>query len=98
MVGVIVAVLSGLFLVHFVWFVAGFAGLIFWVWLVGRICTRAGFSGWWGFAGLVPPLFVILVWMLAFAEWPRTAPVEILPPRHGYNNRPGYDRRGPGYR
>jgi hypothetical protein len=38
---------------------------------VSRICKRAGFSPWLGLATLVPAANVLLLWYLAFAEWPR---------------------------
>ncbi len=41
-----------------------------------RILTRAGFSGWWILLFLVlPPIgSLVIVLMLAFAEWPARAP------------------------
>lgn len=35
-----------------------------------KICTRAGFSGWWCLVFVVPGLNLIALFYLAFAEWP----------------------------
>ena len=34
------------------------------------ICTKAGFPGWYSLAVLLPVLNVVLLFYLAFAEWP----------------------------
>ncbi|MFN0195359.1 MAG: hypothetical protein ACKVT0_01330 [Planctomycetaceae bacterium] len=34
------------------------------------ICSKAGFPGWIGLGVLVPVLNVVLLFFLAFAEWP----------------------------
>lgn len=34
------------------------------------ICTKAGFSGWWSLAMLVPGGSVILLYFLGFSKWP----------------------------
>ena len=36
-----------------------------------RICTRAGFSGWWSLLVVVPLLNLIMLWVFAYAKWPR---------------------------
>lgn len=35
-----------------------------------KVCTRAGFQGWLGFAFLFPVLNVFLLFYLAEAKWP----------------------------
>ena len=57
-----------------------FSGLaVFWI-VIGvplwRILTRAGFSGWWILLFLVlPPIgSVVIMLILAFAQWPARAP------------------------
>lgn len=35
-----------------------------------RICARAGFSGWLGILAIVPIANLILLYFLAFADWP----------------------------
>ena len=35
-----------------------------------RICQKAGFSSWLGVAAAIPGLNLLLLWLLAFAEWP----------------------------
>lgn len=60
-------------------------GLLLALWLQWRILNRAGFSGWWAFSMLFPPLWIIGVWLFAFARWPmeEMATIEIIPPRRG---------------
>jgi uncharacterized protein (DUF983 family) len=41
------------------------------VWPVSRICAKAGYSPWLGFAVIIPGANIILLWFLALAEWPR---------------------------
>jgi hypothetical protein len=57
--------------------------LALWFWGSVRICRKAGFSGWWSLSVLFPPLWVVLIWAMAFAEWPKSPAVEILPPQSG---------------
>jgi uncharacterized membrane protein YhaH (DUF805 family) len=54
---------------------------LLWLWILARICRKAGFSGWWALTTLFPPLFALMIWVLAFADWPLGARVEIMPPR-----------------
>ncbi len=37
---------------------------------VWRICTKAGYSGWLSLLVLVPIANLVLLYFLAFAEWP----------------------------
>ena len=37
---------------------------------VVRIVRKAGYSGWWALVALVAPLFVVGLWVFAFADWP----------------------------
>jgi len=39
-------------------------------WPAGRICRRIGFSPWLGLIAVIPILNVILLWFVAFSEWP----------------------------
>jgi uncharacterized membrane protein YhaH (DUF805 family) len=55
--------------------------LLVWLWMLARICRKAGFSGWWALSTLFPPLFAAMIWLLAFTDWPGRPRVEILPPR-----------------
>ncbi len=46
---------------------------------VWRICTKAGYSGWLSLLILVPIVNLVLLYFLAFAEWPlerRDSPVQ----------------------
>jgi len=35
-----------------------------------RICSKAGFSGWIGLVALVPIANILLLYFLAFSQWP----------------------------
>lgn len=35
-----------------------------------RICTKAGYTGWLGVLAVVPLANLILLYFLAFADWP----------------------------
>lgn len=35
-----------------------------------RICAKAGYPGWFGLAALIPILNILLLFFLAFADWP----------------------------
>ncbi|HED66221.1 MAG TPA: hypothetical protein ENJ09_11775 [Planctomycetes bacterium] len=39
----------------------------------GRICQKAGFSGWFGALAIFPPFFLFLLWGLALLPWPKEA-------------------------
>ena len=40
-------------------------------WLIVRILHKAGYSGWWCLTMLLPVVNLIMVWVFAFASWPR---------------------------
>ncbi|HKE86600.1 MAG TPA: hypothetical protein VKB50_22750 [Vicinamibacterales bacterium] len=40
------------------------------VWPAGRICRRAGFSPWLGLLAIVPLVSLVLLWFIAYADWP----------------------------
>ena len=40
------------------------------IWPASRICRRVGFPWWLGVLIVVPLGNVILLWFVAFAEWP----------------------------
>lgn len=40
-------------------------------WLVVRVLRKAGYSGWWCLLMLVPFVNLIMIWVFAFAHWPR---------------------------
>ncbi len=47
--------------------------IIIWtIWIVPlyRICGRIGFARGWAFVGLLPPLAMALLWVIAFSKWP----------------------------
>lgn len=41
------------------------------LWCFARIVIRSGRSGWWALAMLVPGINILLVWLFAYAAWPR---------------------------
>jgi uncharacterized membrane protein YhaH (DUF805 family) len=63
------------------WLVLLLPGFLIWLWLLARICRKAGFSGWWALTTLFPPVFAIMIWALAFADWPGGPRTAIMPPR-----------------
>jgi hypothetical protein len=68
-------------IIGLLWLILFFPLLLIWLWILARICRKAGFSGWWSLTTLFPPLFAIMIWALAFADWPVGPRVEIIPPR-----------------
>ena len=48
-------------------FIAGFVVVILPYW---RIFSKAGFNGWLGLAMIVPVVNIIMLYYLAFAQWP----------------------------
>jgi hypothetical protein len=68
--------------VTLLWLVLLVPGLLIWLWLLARICRKAGFSGWWSLTTFFPPVFALMIWVLAFADWPFGPPrIQIIPPR-----------------
>jgi uncharacterized membrane protein YhaH (DUF805 family) len=45
--------------------------LIVGIWLPVRILHKAGYSGWWVILAFVPVVNIVMVWVFAFADWPR---------------------------
>ncbi len=56
-----------------------FAALVL-IWLGSRVANRAGFSGWWALLIVLPPINIVLVWVLAFKRWPALPQSDRLPP------------------
>jgi hypothetical protein len=52
------------------WFVLLFFG-VFWIVPIWRIVSRAGFSGIWSLLLFVPFVNFVMLWVFAFARWPR---------------------------
>ena len=64
------------------WFILFVPLFLVWLWILARICRKAGYSGWWALTTFFPPVFAILIWLLAFADWPLgPPPARIVPPR-----------------
>ena len=40
------------------------------IWPAARICRRVGFPPWLGLLAALPLANVLLLWFVAFAEWP----------------------------
>lgn len=58
------------------------------VWLPVRILSKAGYSGWWVLLSFLPLVNIAMVWLFAFADWPRlgagsgpTDPISAAPRR-----------------
>jgi hypothetical protein len=45
-------------------------GLVLLVWPLWRVCSRAGFPGALALLALIPVGLIVLLFVLAFAEWP----------------------------
>jgi len=41
------------------------------VWIYGRILNKAGYSRWWVIVVFVPLVNIIMMWVFAFAKWPK---------------------------
>jgi len=41
------------------------------IWIYGRILNKAGYSRWWVLLVFVPIVNFIMIWVFAFAKWPR---------------------------
>jgi uncharacterized membrane protein YhaH (DUF805 family) len=41
------------------------------IWIYGRILNKAGFSRWWTPLIFIPIVNIIMIWVFAFAKWPR---------------------------
>jgi hypothetical protein len=52
---------------HWFWFVVMVALVVY---PVGRILNRIGFSPLWAIAMFIPLVNLIVLWILAFTEWP----------------------------
>jgi len=52
---------------HLLWMLAMAVIVIIPVW---RICTKAGYPGWLGVLAIVPIANLVLLYFLAFADWP----------------------------
>jgi len=50
--------------------IAALLGVVVIIWPAWRICSRAGFPGALGLLIVVPLLNLVLLYVLAFAEWP----------------------------
>jgi len=44
------------------------------IWFAVRVLRRAGFSGWWAVSVVFPPALVVLIWLMAFVDWPAREP------------------------
>ena len=69
--------------------------LAYGVWCCTRILARAGRSQAWGFLMIVPVLNLALVWVFAYARWPRLDERGPVPPdENRYMPPPPGARRG----
>ncbi len=41
------------------------------LWFFSRAVARAGFSPWWVLLGIVPLLNIVMLWVFAYAKWPK---------------------------
>lgn len=52
---------------HWLWMLAIAALVVIPVW---RICQRTGYPGWMGVLILIPMVNIVLLYFIAFANWP----------------------------
>jgi hypothetical protein len=53
-------------------------------WFCARVLRKAGFSIWWSVFVFFPPALVVLIWLMAFIDWPARGPAVVVyrgPPR-----------------
>lgn len=50
------------------------------MWMTARILLKAGHSPWWALLLFVPLLYIVGLWVFAFARWPRIDRVHVTPP------------------
>jgi hypothetical protein len=53
-------------------------------WFCARVLKKAGFSIWWSVFVFFPPALVVLIWLMAFIDWPARGPAVVVyrgPPR-----------------
>ena len=55
-------------LFHWIFFAAAVAVFVY---PIGRILTRLGYSPYWCIVALVPFFNLVALWVLALSEWPR---------------------------
>lgn len=51
--------------------VFGLAIAALFIWFYVRILHKAGYSGWWALLLFVPVVNIVMIWVFAFADWPR---------------------------
>lgn len=49
----------------------GFLVLAITLWLASRVLERTGYSPWLALLGLIPLVNIVLLWVYAWANWPR---------------------------
>ena len=52
----------------------------YFAWCCARILGRAGHSRWWAVPMMVPGLNLALIWLFAYARWPRLDQRLPIPP------------------
>ncbi|MFD2262136.1 hypothetical protein ACFSM5_04500 [Lacibacterium aquatile] len=56
--------------------------VILWFWAFVRILNKMGYSGWWSLLTFIPPLSLVALWIVAFADWPsQRRLITVIPPR-----------------
>ena len=62
---------------HWVWFAT--AAILF-LYPIGRILSRIGFSPLWSIVAAIPVLNLIALWVVAFVDWPPSGGAGSMPP------------------
>jgi hypothetical protein len=65
---VVPAILMGILIIFYVMFIAAIVAVTVMAWW--KICKKAGYSGWLGLLMIVPIANLVLLLVVAFADWP----------------------------
>jgi predicted PurR-regulated permease PerM len=52
----------------------------YFAWCCVRILARSGHSRWWALPMVVPGVNLVLIWLFAYARWPRLDERRPIPP------------------
>lgn len=58
----------------------GLLGILLFAIPFSQIIVRAGFSRWWILAMFIPGINIVLLWIFAYADWPKEQKRDIFPP------------------
>jgi hypothetical protein len=74
----LIVFLTGLLVYLAFWLILIIPAFLIGFWLCARVLRKAGFSIWWAVFVLFPPALVVLIWFMAFVEWPAREPEVVI--------------------